>query len=222
MEDFSQARLNMVESQIHPSDVTDFRVLAAMSSVPRECFVPSSKRSIAYMDDAIPVSSEGESPRRYQMEPTPAAKLLQLAGVKVSDLVLDIGSGTGYSAAVLAQLADSVVALESNESLVDFSNNILSELEIGNVAVVSGTLTDGCQQEGPYDVIVINGAVSEVPENLFDQLKEGGRLVAVIGEGAVGVAWLFLKSAGNIASRPAFDASVRPLPGFEAREKFVF
>ncbi|MBZ0214922.1 MAG: protein-L-isoaspartate O-methyltransferase [Fimbriimonadaceae bacterium] len=217
-----EARKNMVESQIHPNDVTDLGVLSAMLSVPRERFVPSSRRSVAYMDEAVSIGEDNVRPKRYLMEPMPTAKLLQLADVKKSDLVLDIGSGTGYSSTVLAKLADSVVALENDESLVEAANKVLAELEIGNVAVVCGPLTDGYPQEGPYDVIFINGAVSKVPELLFSQLKEGGRLVAVIGNGPVGVAWLYLKSDGHVGGRPAFDATIAPLPGFEAPEKFSF
>ena len=222
MQDFAEARKNMVDCQIHPSDVTDLSILSALSSVPRESFVPTAKRSLAYMDEAIPIKDEGLVSCRYLMEPTPTAKLLQLAEIQRGDLVLDIGSGTGYSAAVLAQLADSVVAVESDEALVEFANNILSELEIGNVAVVSGPLAEGCEQEGPYDVIVINGAIDAVPENLFSQLNDGGRLVVVIGNGRMGVAWLYLKSNGNVGGRPAFDTSVNQLPGFETRQEFTF
>lgn len=222
MDMFSEARKNMVDSQVHPNDVTDSRILSAMLSVPRERFVPSSKRSIAYMDEAVPISGENVRPKRFLMEAMPSAKLMQLAEIDNGDLVLDIGCGTGYSSSVLALLADSVVALESDESLVEAANKTLADLEIGNVAVVQGELTNGYPQEGPYDVIFLNGAVSEVPEVLFAQLKDGGRLVAVVGQGPVGVAWIYLKTGENVGGRPAFDATITALPGFEAPHKFSF
>lgn len=219
---FSEARKNMVESQVHPNDVTDTRILSAMLSVPREQFVPSSRRGIAYMDEAVPINDENVQPRRFLMEPMPTAKLMQLADIRRGDLVLDIGSGTGYSSSLLAQLADSVVALESEEALAEAANKILADLEIGNVAVVQGDLAAGYPQEGPYDVIFLNGAVSEVPEALFSQLNDGGRLVTVIGDGPIGVAWIYLKTGDHIGGRPAFDASIPPLPGFELPQKFSF
>jgi len=223
MDDFSQARMTMVESQVRPNDVTDHRLLYAMSEVPREKFVPAGKRPLAYIDEDILISGDASSGQgRYLMEAMYLAKLLQLAGVGKDDLALDIGSGTGYSSAVLAQLADSVVAVECDEALVEEANTALSDLEIGNVAVVHGPLAQGCKQEGPYDVIMINGAVDAVPEALFAQLKDGGRLVAVVGRGPTGVAWVYLKTGETVAGRPAFDASVKALPGFEAEEVFTF
>jgi protein-L-isoaspartate(D-aspartate) O-methyltransferase len=223
MEDFAQARTAMVESQVRPNDVTNRRLLAALLEMPREQFVPAARRAIAYIDEDILLKpADGEEPGRYLMEPRPFARLVQLADVKPTDLVLDIGCGTGYSSAVLSRLADSVVALECDEELAAAANETLPELEIGNVAVVTGALNKGYAEEGPYDVIVLNGAVSEVPVALFGQLKEGGRLVAIVAEKGRSQAWLFIRHAGRATGRPAFGASAKPLPGYARQEGFVF
>ena len=223
MEDFAQARTAMVESQVRPNDVTDRRLLAALTEIPRERFVPAARRAIAYIDEDILLKpADGERLARYLMEPMPFARLVQLADIKPTDLVLDIGCGTGYSSAVLSRLADSIVALECDEELAAAANETLPELEIGNVAVVTGALNKGYAEEGPYDVIVLNGAVSGVPDALFGQLKEGGRLVAIVAEERRNQAWLFLCHGGRTTGRPAFGASAKPLPGFAREEGFVF
>jgi protein-L-isoaspartate(D-aspartate) O-methyltransferase len=221
--DFSEQRVKMVDGQIRTTDVTDAALLAAMLSVPREAFVSAGSRDLAYIDDDIQIAPPAESrPARYLMEPSPFAKLVQLAAVTPDDFVLDIGTGSGYSAAVLSRLASSVVALESDAALAESAGVTLSELGYDNVAVVQGALTEGYTAEAPYDVILLGGAVDTIPEALFDQLKEGGRLVAVEGQGNAGTARLFLKSAGIVTSRSAFNAAIRPLPGFERTPVFEF
>jgi len=223
MTDFEAARFNMVESQVHPADVTDPRILSIMGEIPREQFVPASVRPVAYIDEDVTIRPAGQtSAARYLMEPMPFARLVQLAAVKDSDLVLDVGCGMGYSAAVLARLADSVVALESDEALAETATQRLQEQNIDNVAVVTGPLPEGNAKQGPYDVIFINGSLEEVPAALLDQLAEGGRLVAVIDKGPVGKAHLFVRHGEVTSSRFAFDASVRPLPGFEREREFSF
>ncbi|MDP2621023.1 MAG: protein-L-isoaspartate O-methyltransferase [Hyphomicrobiales bacterium] len=223
MEDFEQARTRMVIAQVQPNDVSDPRLLAALLEIPRERFVPASRRAIAYIDeDVLLKPADGRNPARYLMEPMPFAKLVQLADILPADLVLDIGCGTGYSSAVLSRLADSVVALECDEELAAAANETLPELEIGNVAVVTGPLNQGYPEEGPYDAIVLNGAVSQVPEALFEQLKEGGRLVAILVEEGRSQAWLFTRHGGRATGRPASNASAKPLPGFAREEGFVF
>lgn len=221
--DFSERRVKMVDGQIRTTDVTDAAILAAMLSVPREAFVDPSQRELAYIDEDLRYAATAASDQpRYLMEPSPFAKLAQLAEINAGDFVLDVGCGTGYSAAVLSRLASSVVALEADAALADSATANLSSLGYDNVVVVMGPLAAGYPSEAPYDVIFVGGSVEQVPEALLAQLKEGGRLVAVEGRGNAGVARLFLKSGGDVTSRKAFNAAVKPLPGFNRMPEFEF
>lgn len=229
MMDFEIARKNMVESQVQTCDVTDKRILQAMRTVPREAFLPASRRDIAYMDGDIPITGgEDLAAIRYLSEPMIFAKLVQLCAIEAEDLILEIGTGTGYGAAILAALGDSVVALESDPDLATQATENLMSHDIANVAVVEGALDQGLAKQGPYDVILLQGAVPQVPKSLLAQLKQGGRLVAVIGQakglgqGQGGKAAIFLRDDDVFTRRNAFDALLPPLPGFEIAEKFVF
>jgi len=217
MTDYVRARTNMVENQLRPNRVTDERLLAAMAEVPREAFVPEVLRGTACVDEDLPLGGG-----RYLMEPVVFARLVQAARITAADVVLDVGCATGYSAAVLARLAATVVALEEDAGLQARAEANLAELEVTDATVVAGPLRDGFADQAPYDVIVIEGAVEAVPEALSDQLGEGGRLVAVVGEGAVGRAALFLRVDGVLSRRDLFDAAVPRLPGFEVAPGFVF
>lgn len=221
--DFAAARANMVNCQVRTTDVTSHPLLEAMFEVPRELFVPAPMRFASYIDEDIEVSPASEDgPARHLMEPSPFAKLVQLADVRAGDTVLDLGCATGYSAAILSKLCESVIAMEPDGSLAGYAMETLSQLGIDNVAVVEGSLREGYPKEAPYDVIVIEGAVAEVPATLLDQLRDGGRLVAIIGESLAGRAHLFSKENGVISSRPAFNAAVPQLAGFERETGFVF
>ncbi len=223
MDDFTTARTKMVDNQLRTQSVTDYEVLAAMGAVPREEFLPPASRALAYIDsDLALATAAADGPARYMMEPAPLARLVQLAEVGKADVVLVVGCGSGYSAAVLARLADSVVALEQDRELAAEASETLTELGVDNVAVVTGSLEAGYPSEAPYDVIFVDGAVEVVPAALTDQLKDGGRLVAVVGYGRSAAATLFRRSAGDIGSRIAFDADVQPLPGFRKPKAFVF
>ncbi|WP_367714466.1 protein-L-isoaspartate O-methyltransferase [Nitratireductor sp. GISD-1A_MAKvit] len=219
--DFSQQRANMVEGQLRTSDVTSVALLDAMGDIPREMFVPGRKKAHAYIDEDIEVAISPDGPR-YLMEPAAFGKLVQLADVQSSDVVLTVGAGTGYSSAVLSRLASFVVALESDETLAEMATEALKELGCVNVAVVGGALTAGYADDAPYDVIVICGAVDSVPQSLLEQLRDGGRLVVVIGEGNAAQAHLYVKDDGVVSSRVAFNLAVRPLPGFRRKPGFVF
>lgn len=219
-QNFDELRQAMVDSQVRTTDVTDLRLIEALLSVPREAFVPEQRKPFAYIDDDIEIGGSDTSVRRYVMEPSPFARLAQLADVKPQDLVLDIGSGTGYSSAVLSKLGSAVIALESDEELAAGATDILIENGFDNVAVVTGPFTQGYASEGPYDVIFIGGAVDEVPPILFDQLKDGGRLVVVEGHGLSGFAKLYVKDGNLVSGRKAFNLSVKELPGFQKQPEF--
>lgn len=221
--DYSGQRVKMVDGQVRTTDVTDLALLSALLEIPREDFVPESARPLAYIDEDIALNSGDEgAPQRFLMESSPFAKLLQLAEIRKSDVVLDVGCGTGYSSAVLSRLSSQVIALESDPALAARAGSILSAHGIDNVAVVEGALADGYAAEAPYDVIVLEGAVGFVPQALFGQLKEGGRLVAVEGYGNAGKARIYIKSDGKVAGRYAFNAAIKPLPGFEIARGFEF
>ena len=217
MIDMTIARNSMIESQLRPNRVNDERIIAAIRNVARENFVPKEKRGVAYVDETLEVADG-----RFLMEPRVFARMLVSADVQPSDLVLDIGCATGYSAAVLAALGDAVVALEEDETLADAAEETLTSNEVVNVAVIKDKLNEGVAKQGPYDVIFISGAVTDVPSVLTDQLKDGGRLLCVLMDGSVGRAHMITRDGDSVSEQNLFDAHAEILPGFEAEEGFVF
>lgn len=217
------ARLNMVEGQLRTNKVTDEAVLDGFLTVPRERFVPAALSGIAYVDDDIPLGSG-----RVLIEPLVLARLLQLAAIGKNDKVLEIGCATGYATAVLAKIAASVTAIDSDPQLVAAARANLAALGIGNVQLRDGPLAGGWRGGAPYDVILINGGVGDIPAAVTDQLAEGGRLVTVTDVAAnasnacCGKAILMTRAEGRVSSRPVFDATVQPLPGFARAAAFVF
>lgn len=215
--DYAAARHNMVEGQIRPSAVTDTLVIDAMADIPRELFVPKNMRGIAYVDEDLDLGNG-----RCLMDPTVLARLLQSAEIEKTDVVLDIGCGTGYSTAVLSRIASTVVAVEPDADFNARASATLSELSIDNVAVISADLTVGCPDQGPFDVIILGGSVEEIPQDLLNLLAEGGRLLAVLNKGRVGVATMITRSGEALGERSLFDASIPALPGFAKPAAFVF
>ncbi len=198
-----------------------------MRALPRERFVPSKLRALAYMDEGVEVfpSIDG-APARFLLAPMVLARLVQLAAVEPQDTVLDIGCATGYSAAVLARLGRSVIGLEPEPELAEAARGALRDVGVANADIVEGALARGHPEAGPYDVILLNGSVPEVPEALISQLKEGGRLAAILASGAnsasQGKACLFVKVGREASGLPHFDAGARPLPGFLPEPCFSF
>ena len=223
MIDFATARRMMVDGQLRPNDVTDPRILGAMLDVPRERFLPPAQAPQAYLDSDISVldGPDGRS-RRRMLKPMLIGKMIQIAGVREADSVLDVGCGPGYSSAVIAQLARSVVALDEDAALVRSAKENLYALNITNVSVESGPLTAGYASRAPYDVIFLQGAVEVEPQTLFPQLRDGGRLVCVQGGTAAGKVVLYRRSGSDFSGWPAFDAHAAVLPGFAATPGFVF
>ena len=220
MLDFATARRMMVEGQVRTADVTDPRLLGAMLALPRERFLPASRAPLAYLDLDVPLS-DGESDRRL-LKPMVLAKLIQAADIVETDRVLDVGCGTGYSAMLLAALAGSVVGLEEDATLARRAETLLAEAAVANARIVSGPLALGAPQQGPFDVIVLEGAAELIPTALVDQLKNGGRLLCVLGRGPGGKAMLYRLIDGDFSGRPVFDAAAPLLPGFEKKLSFVF
>jgi len=217
MADYATQRFNMVETQVRTNDVTDVRLHQVMNAVARERFVPAAKRAVAYADVPVEVA-----PGRFLLDPRTFAKLLQLANLRGTDTVLDVACGTGYSSVVIGRIVRSVVALEQDADLVRIASDMIPASGAPNVTVVQGGLTEGHKARAPYSLICINGAVESVPDSLFDQLAEGGRLVAVIQSGAQGHAHLFVKDKGRVGGRADFDATVPALAGFKKVVGFVF
>lgn len=220
MSDFVALRRHMVDGQLRTSDVTDIRVLAAMLDVPRERFVPASFAAVAYLDIDLPAGEGADMAARRLPKPQLLGKVLQAAAIADNDNVLVVGSNTGYSAAVIAHLAKSVVALEENTVLVTRAREALSG--IANVTQVQGELVKGWPSAGPYDVIVFDGATEIEPHGLCGQLRDGGRLMCVLSNGPGGKAMIYRRSGTSTAGRQVFDAVAPVLPGFTRREAFAF
>ena len=219
MTDFALARRNMVEGQLRPNRVNDAGLLAALGELPRERFLPEALRSVAYADDDVPLGGG-----RFMMEPMVLARLIQVLQPQPEDKAMVLAAGRGYGAAILARLAKSVVAVEADASLAAGAQQVFRDLGVTGVQQVAGAAEQGAAAFGPYDVILIEGAVQEVPTAIADQLAEGGRLASVIADpsGALGVAHLFVKQGGIVSGRPLFDAGTPPLPGFARPVRFTF
>ena len=220
MSGFSTARQKMVDGQVRPSDVTDSRIIDAMLAVPREAFVPESKQALAYLDLDLDVSDGGSA--RFLIKPAVLAKLLQAAEIKETDRVLVVGCASGYAAAVIAQFAPHVSGTESDAALAARAKEILAGLGCGSISIQTAAAGDGEQADAPYDVILLNGATEIVPERLYAQLRNGGRLVGVFATSRPARATIVTCSHGDFGHRTLFDAAAPVLPGMERVAAFVF
>ncbi len=220
--DFATLRRNMIEGQIRPNRVTDERVIEAMEAIPREAFVPKARRALSYADEAVEIA-----PGRYLMEPMLVARVIEAAAIRPTDAVLLIGAGNGYMAALLARLAPAVVALESDPGLAKEAERLMGEVGADTVSVIAGPLAPGYPRQAPYDAIIFDGAVEEIPQAILSQLGEGGRLVAIVAHGGPasnrsGKAVLVTRVRNAYARRDVFDGGTPVLPGFSHKPAFVF
>ncbi len=225
MTDYQDLRRKMVDNQIRPADVTDHRVIAAFGKVARELFVPEQSRPFAYADREVAIdvaAPDNGAGRRYLSSPGVLARLVQALEVTRSDVVLDIACGGGYSAAILAELAGSVLAIEETDALVTLAEGNLAASGADSVAVTTAPLEAGLPAEGPYDAILVAGGVERVPDAWKEQLNDGGRLVVVECRKPTGQAWLYRRTGDDIAGWPLFDAVLPVLPELARKPEFVF
>ncbi|MEL7462472.1 MAG: protein-L-isoaspartate O-methyltransferase [Pseudomonadota bacterium] len=217
MTDFAAARTIMVDRQVRPSDVTSFPIIDAMLRIPRERFAPPGQQNVAYAETPISLGAG-----REMLEPRAFAKMLDGARIGPDDFVLDLAPGLGYSTAVIAAMAAAVIAVEPDEGMAASASAAVEALEIDNAMVRQGDAAAGDAEHGPFDAIFVNGGVSRIPKALGDQLKEGGRLVAVDMSAASGRAVVYVRVGDQLQPRRLFDAMAPVLPGFEADEGFSF
>lgn len=217
MTDFATAREAMVDRQVRPADVTLYPIIEAMLAVPREAYVPDALRPIAYLGDHVPLANG-----RVLLDPRVFAKMLDALNPGPSDLVLDLGCGTGYSTAVLTRMAEAVIALEEDPTLAAEAERLLSLHAIDNAVVETAPLARGVPEHGPFDAVIVEGAVETLPDAILDQVKPGGRIVAIFAAGAGGQARLGLRTPQGVTWRRLFDATAPVLPGFAATKAFEF
>lgn len=215
MTDFALRRRMMVDTQVRPSDVTKFPIIDAMLRIPREEFVPDSKVEAAYIGENL-VLEEG----RVLLDPRTLAKMIDALSITATDLVLDVGCGTGYSAALISRMAEVVVAVEENEGLAGSAENALARTGSETVVLHKGPLNEGAPAHAPYDVMILQGGIEVFPQALVEQLSEGGRVAAVFMNGALGVARLGIRKGDQISWRDIFNAAAPVLPGFADQQVF--
>lgn len=216
MTDFKSARTMMVDTQIRPSDVTKFPIIEAMLSVRREAYVPPQLQPVAYVGENVDFGDG-----RALLDPRSFAKMLDALELQGNELVLDVGCLLGYSSAVIAHMCDAVVAVEDDASMIKEAETTWSEEGVDNVIAVHGELVEGAGAHGPYDVIIVEGGVEDIPATLLEQLKDGGRIAAIFQTNALGEAYIGIKSGDVVTWRLAFNGAASVLPGFEKKPEFT-
>lgn len=217
MLDYAQARRMMVDCQLRTFDVNDNAVLDAFDSVPRETFVPKNQEPFAYIDQPLRLGTAGAD-LRVTPSPMVLGRMIQALKIQQGTTALDVGTGYGYAAAVMARLGATVTALESIPELAAAAKERLA----GKASVIEGPLRDGAAKQGPFDVILVNGRVETRPEALLNQLKDDGRLVCVFGPDRGAKVTVFVRAGDAFGSRPLFDASLPALADFTQEVSFAF
>jgi protein-L-isoaspartate(D-aspartate) O-methyltransferase len=216
MTDFAARRRMMVDTQVRPSDVTKFPIIDAMLTVPREIFVPDAQREAAYADEILPLGRD-----RVMLDPRTLAKMLDALNIEADEMVLNIGCGLGYSAAIVARMAQAVIAVEEDEDMAREAQELLSDIGADSAIIHTGPLVEGAAEHGPYDAMLILGGVEELPAMIADQLKDGGRICCIFMQGALGTVRVGYKAGNDISWRYAFNAAAPILPGFAATQEFA-
>ena len=214
--DFTARRTMMVDTQVRPSDVTKFPIIDAMLSVPREAYLPADLQEAAYAEQTLSLSAD-----RIMLEPRTLAKMLDALNIQATDVAMDIACGTGYATAILAHMCDFVVGVEDDATLSARAQEVMTAEGIDNAVIVQDALTAGAPKSGPYDVIIVQGAVNDLPDDLLAQLREGGRIACIFAQGQLGTVRIGLKIDGVVNWRFAFNASAPLLAGFEKEAAFV-
>lgn len=217
MMDYAAARQAMVDRQVRPSDVTSYAIIGALLDVPREAFVPESLKPIAYFGEHLMLGD-----RRVLLDPWSFSKLLDIVEVRRDDLVLDLGCGLGYSAAVIARLAEAVIAVEEDETMAQSAEETLVGMGVDNAVVHAGPLAAGAPEHGPYDVVLVEGGIEEFPAAIVEQVKIGGRIGAIFSAGTYGQGRIGIRTNTGITWRRVFDSTAPILPGFERAKTFEF
>lgn len=216
MADYAARRSTMVDTQVRPSDVTKFPIIDAMLSVPREIFVPVDRREAAYLGENVDLGNG-----RVLLEPRTLAKMLDWLDIRGDELVMDLGCAQGYSSAVIAEMAEAVVAVDDADRL-NGAQESLGQINADNVVLHEGSPAEGAAEHGPYDAIVVEGGVEQLPDAILDQLKDGGRIACLFVEGPLGTVRIGYKIDGKMSWRFAFNASAPVMPGFEKHRAFTF
>ncbi|NUH65947.1 protein-L-isoaspartate O-methyltransferase [Sulfitobacter sp. S0837] len=215
MSDFAARRTTMVDTQVRPSDVTKFPIIDAMLTVPREDFVPAAQREAAYLGENLDLGQG-----RVVLDPRTLAKMLDHLAIENNELVLDVGCAMGYSSAVIAHMAEAVVAVEEDEAMATEAQEALAQVGADNVVVHVGPLAEGAPQHGPYDVVIVQGAVAQLPDALVEQIKDGGRIACLFMEEGLGEVRIGYKQGAQLSWRSEFNAGAPVLRGFERQVAF--
>jgi len=212
------ARFNMVEQQVRPWDVLDPKILDLLESTPRENFVPDNYKNLAYADIEVPIGN-GE----VMLAPKHAARMLQALDITPNDTALEVGTGTGYITALLAQCCLKVYSVEIDPELSATAKQNLATLEIDNVTLETGCAVNGWDKSAPYDVTIITGSLPELPESFKQSMQRGGRLVAILGRGPVMQCVLLIRTGANEWQEEIlFETDIKPLSNTKSAAQFVF